>query len=33
MQDMKKEFNKDMEILKKNPIEFLEIKSSISQIK
>jgi hypothetical protein len=30
---MKEEFNKDAEILKKNQIEILKMKSSISQIK
>jgi peptidoglycan hydrolase CwlO-like protein len=33
VQDMKEEFNKDKEILKKNQTEILEMKSSISQIK
>jgi hypothetical protein len=30
MQDMKEEFNKDIEILKTNQIEILEMKSSIT---
>jgi hypothetical protein len=33
MQDIKEEFNKDIEILKKYLIEILEMKSSVSQIK
>jgi hypothetical protein len=31
MQDMKEEFNKDTEILKKRQAEILEMKSSINQ--
>jgi hypothetical protein len=33
MQDMKDEVNEDIETLKKNQIEILEINNSISQIK
>jgi hypothetical protein len=33
MQDMKEEFDKDIEILKKNQIDILKMKSSISHIK
>jgi DNA repair ATPase RecN len=32
-QDMKEEFNKDMESLKKNQTEILEIRSALKQIK
>jgi hypothetical protein len=33
MHNMKEKFNKDVEILKKNKIEILEMKSSITQTK
>jgi hypothetical protein len=33
MQDMNEEFNKDIEILKKNQIEILQVKNSVRQIK